>query len=234
MSAAEHHRDDIALAGEYALGLLEADERAAFEARLAREPELAALVEEWQGRLAQLANEVEPVAPPDRVKDAIEARLFGPRTKAPRVVTLGRRGWALAVVGLALAASIAALAFLGLFTGSGETRLVAEVTAEDRSLVVAAEADLRDDGGEIVARLVTGAPPPDRAFELWLIPQGADRPVSLGLIVPGAPARARLPVELASRLAGATLAISTEPPGGSPTGQPTGPVVAAGQLTQPG
>ncbi|SET89832.1 anti-sigma factor [Oceanicella actignis] len=232
MSAAEHHRDDIALAGEYALGLLEGDERAAFEARLAREPELAALVEEWQARFAALAEEVDPVAPPDRVKAAIDARLFGEGKAAARVLPFRRR-WALGAA-LALAASIAALAFLGLFTGPGETRLVAEVVAEDRALVVAAEAELRGDGGELVARLVTGAPPPDRAFELWLIPQGADRPISMGLIAPDAPARARLTAELASRLAGATLAISTEPPGGSPTGQPTGPVVAAGQLTRPG
>jgi anti-sigma-K factor RskA len=31
---------------------------------------------------------------------------------------------------------------------------------------------------------------------------------------------------------GATIAISVEPPGGSPTGAPTGPVVAAGALTK--
>jgi anti-sigma-K factor RskA len=29
---------------------------------------------------------------------------------------------------------------------------------------------------------------------------------------------------------GAVLAVSVEPPGGSPTGQPTGPVVATGDL----
>ena len=31
---------------------------------------------------------------------------------------------------------------------------------------------------------------------------------------------------------GATIAISVEPPGGSPTGAPTGPVVASGALTK--
>jgi anti-sigma-K factor RskA len=31
---------------------------------------------------------------------------------------------------------------------------------------------------------------------------------------------------------GATIAISVEPPGGSPTGAPTGPVVASGPLNQ--
>ncbi|GAB4383781.1 anti-sigma factor [Albidovulum sp.] len=233
MSAAEHDRDDIALAGEYALGLLDGDARAAFEARLAREPALAALVAEWQGRLAELADEVEPVAPPEGVKSAIDARLFGHAPATGRVVAFRRRGWMLAA-GLALAASLAVLAFLGAFTGPGGERFVAEIAAQDRALVVTAEADLREGGGEIVARLVTGAPLPDRALELWLIPQGADRPISLGLIEPGQPTRASLPAALASRLAGATLAISTEPPGGSPTGQPTGPVVAAGQMSRQG
>ena len=31
---------------------------------------------------------------------------------------------------------------------------------------------------------------------------------------------------------GATIAISVEPPGGSPTGAPTGPVVASGSLSE--
>jgi anti-sigma-K factor RskA len=31
--------------------------------------------------------------------------------------------------------------------------------------------------------------------------------------------------------ADAALAVSMEPPGGSPTGQPTGPVIASGKLT---
>jgi anti-sigma-K factor RskA len=30
----------------------------------------------------------------------------------------------------------------------------------------------------------------------------------------------------------ATLAVSSEPPGGSPTGLPTGPVIASGKLTK--
>jgi anti-sigma-K factor RskA len=39
-------------------------------------------------------------------------------------------------------------------------------------------------------------------------------------------------LDLAGRLTpDATLAISLEPPGGSPTGQHTGPVIAAGKLS---
>jgi anti-sigma-K factor RskA len=44
--------------------------------------------------------------------------------------------------------------------------------------------------------------------------------------------RINLPPDLAGRVASdMTLAVSLEPPGGSPTGAPTGPVIASGKLT---
>ena len=52
------------------------------------------------------------------------------------------------------------------------------------------------------------------------------------LIDPARPVRVSVPPDLAGRFnPDATLAVSIEPPGGSPTGQPTGPVVANGRLT---
>jgi anti-sigma-K factor RskA len=62
---------------------------------------------------------------------------------------------------------------------------------------------------------------------LWLIAEGG-APVSLGLLEPQGPSRITVPDDLRPVLAGATLAVSDEPPGGSPTGQPTGAVLAAG------
>ncbi len=67
-------------------------------------------------------------------------------------------------------------------------------------------------------------------MELWLIPSGG-RPQSLGLIV-------REPAGTAQGAAGTCCAsqhrgdarVSLEPLGGSPTGQPTGPVIANGKL----
>jgi anti-sigma-K factor RskA len=94
---------------------------------------------------------------------------------------------------------------------------VAAVTATGGSLVV------------VPASLLTNDP---RAIELWIIPAGQSRPRSLGLIQSGEPIRLDLPPDLAgAATAGATLAVSLEPPGGSPTGQPTGPVIASGKLT---
>ena len=81
----------------------------------------------------------------------------------------------------------------------------------------------------VPAALLTNDP---RAFELWLIPSGETRPRSLGLIQPGQPIRLDIPSDLAGHITpDATLAVSLEPPGGSPTGLPTGPVIAAGKLT---
>src|SRR5262249_45890961 len=80
----------------------------------------------------------------------------------------------------------------------------------------------------VPATLLTSDP---RAIELWLILPN-QRPRSLGLIPPGQPIRLSIPPDLAGRLTpDAGLAVSLEPPGGSPTGQPTGPVIASGKLT---
>jgi anti-sigma-K factor RskA len=80
----------------------------------------------------------------------------------------------------------------------------------------------------LLVRAVTAATPPsDRIFELWAIAPGATRPRSLGVIPPDGELRlSPLPPDLRD---GATLAISVEPVG-SPTQQPTGPVVFVGSV----
>jgi anti-sigma-K factor RskA len=67
-------------------------------------------------------------------------------------------------------------------------------------------------------------------MELWLIPPG-EKPHSLGLIDPDRPVTISVPASLLPKVnSEAILAVSLEPPGGSPTGQPTGPVIANGKL----
>ena len=67
--------------------------------------------------------------------------------------------------------------------------------------------------------------------ELWLIPaDGKPRP--LGLLSADRSVTIAVPADLAAlTIRNAVLAVSLEPPGGSPTGQPTGPVIAQGKLT---
>jgi anti-sigma-K factor RskA len=222
------------IAAEYVLGVLGASERREVERRLAHEPELAAEVAFWEERLAGLADGITPVTPPPEAWSAIEAMLSaGPTRPAPLWQSLAFwRGFAIASTAVA-AASFAALIYIGLVTGgpparaplmatlggtSGQPNFVAAVTASGDSLTV------------VPASLLTSDP---RAIELWLIPVGETRPRSLGLIQPGQPIRLQIPPDLAGRVTpDATLAVSLEPPGGSPTGAPTGPVIATGKLTR--
>jgi anti-sigma-K factor RskA len=71
----------------------------------------------------------------------------------------------------------------------------------------------------------------NQSYELWLIPAEGGDPVSLGVL--GA-LDARIVVAESERprlRAGATLAVSVEPAGGSPTGKPTGPVILTGRIS---
>jgi len=67
---------------------------------------------------------------------------------------------------------------------------------------------------------------PARAYELWALPGAGAAPVSLGLMPKSG--RGTLQLNDAQRLAlsrSRQIAVSLEPPGGSPTGAPTGPVL---------
>ncbi|UXN74014.1 anti-sigma factor [Devosia sp. A8/3-2] len=73
---------------------------------------------------------------------------------------------------------------------------------------------------------------PEKDFELWAI-QGGNNPVSMGVI----PANQRSTVSITPEVMagwgeGSVLAITLEPKGGSPSGAPTGPIVAKGAVQQ--
>jgi len=221
MTDATDKDDDEALAGEYALGLMEPDTRRAFEARLAREPGLRGQVRTWNERLASFTDEIAPVAPPARVKSAIEARLF---TDAHRV----RLSWARFLGGALTAGALVFALLIWIGPPAPGPALTAEIAAEDRSVVYSVRFERGQDRLEI-ARL-DGAPTEGRVHELWLIAQGAPAPVSLGVLPEDGSASLDLTEVVAAAMVGGTLAVSDEPPGGSPTGQPTGAVLALGTV----
>lgn len=86
------------------------------------------------------------------------------------------------------------------------------------------------DGSQLVLAAADDMPAdPAHSHELWIIPAGG-KPRSLGTM-PGAKMHMQLADALAQLMReGATIAITVEPPGGSPTGDPTGPMVASGKL----
>jgi anti-sigma-K factor RskA len=87
------------------------------------------------------------------------------------------------------------------------------------------------DESRLLARSVAEGAAADRVPELWLLRGEGQAPVSLGVLDPAGVNRRSL-AEPAQRALepGDALAVSLEPPGGSPTGAPTGPVVSTGVL----
>lgn len=217
---------DELLAAEYALGVLAGPERAAAERRIARERAFAALVVAWDERLSPWAAEIGEVAPPAQVWDRIAAAL--PAAPARRASIWDSLAFwrGLALAGALAAASLGALLYVGALTqkapliaaieGGGHRIFVATIDAKRRTIaVVPAEYS-----GDLT-----------HVAELWLLPPGG-KPLPVGLLR----ADRTVVLEVSAALAAkaderAALAVSLEPPGGSPTGQPTGRVIGSGKLT---
>lgn len=82
-------------------------------------------------------------------------------------------------------------------------------------------------------RKVGATPEPGKSFELWLISDKLPRPRSLGVIGAGDfTARPVLGAFDADVVNGATYAVTVEPAGGSPNGQPTSAPVFSGKLIE--
>jgi anti-sigma-K factor RskA len=220
--------DDVMLAAEYALGVMQGADRDAFAARIANEPALAAKVRAWDEHFTGFADGIAPVAPPPKLQSKVQERLFGKPEAKPSFwnsLNLWR--------GLAFA-SVAALVAMSAYTlrpaieqPSGGA-LMAQVAGETNAVTLAAYYD--EAKGELRLNRVAGSAATGRSFELWLI-AGQDAPVSLGVLPPENVTRVLIPERLRAKFKDGVLAISDEPTGGSTTGAPTGTVLATGKLT---
>lgn len=228
------------LAGIYVLGALEADEARAVEDLAARDPGVAHAVEAWQNRLAPLAAAVPPSPVPPDLWASIEATIgFAPEptaapaqsataTAAPPALALLRRAWhslpvwRTATAALALAA---ALAGITLVTRPEPTRLVTTLAPAGSPAPVFV-AQVETDGTLLIRPLSAVQVAGGKDLELWALPEGAQKPISLGVLPPigRSVAAQKLPP------APVQLLVSLEPAGGSPTGAPTGPVLFGGTL----
>ena len=247
-------------AAEYALGVLDSAERAEAEARANRDAGFAQDVLAWTARFAPLIDEVAPVEPSPAVWPRIETVVNRPRVRTgpaaapaePPPVPANDRGsrgdllWRVWAVGasVAAAAAIAIIVVHPQLPGGPAApgpALFAGVGGSSRTLV--AKLDLTESKAaaftvayDPVQSTIYAGPdsgfsiPTGRSAELWLIPaDGKPRP--MGLVDPTKPATMPMPPEFkALAKSDVTLALSIEPEGGSKTGLPTGPVVAAGKF----
>jgi anti-sigma-K factor RskA len=216
-------------AAEYVLGVLDEAQRRAAERRIARDPMFAREVAFWEERLGGLADAVPSVTPPLDGWARIEAALNGLKASERRGFWHNLALWrGLALASSALAAAcIAALIYLGAV--APPEALLARLDAEGgRAGFVAA---IGAGGTKLTIVPASQSRAEQKSMELWLIPEG-EKPHSLGLIDPDKPVIISVPESLLPKVTSeAILAVSLEPPGGSPTGQPTGPVIANGKLT---
>jgi anti-sigma-K factor RskA len=226
--------DDKVLVGEFALGLLDAAEHQRVARRIAAEPALAAELKLWQSRLQSLDREFVETPPPANVFARVEGRLFG----APPQTSATARFWDNLALWRGLAAAGLAVAVIAV--GFNVLRPAPDSAALANQLVASLEADGSDvkfvafyNEASGAVRLVSlgGKQVPDKDYELWYI-QGSQAPVSMGVIP--VDARTNIPLDpkaQASIKPGTVLAVTLEPKGGSPSGAPTGPIVAKGAAT---
>jgi anti-sigma-K factor RskA len=221
------------LAAEYVLGVLGAVEWRRAQQRLAHDQAFANAVAYWEERLASLADEVEPVAPPaqawNRIARSLKARdSTGPRESLWQSLAFWR-SFALGAAALT-AASIGVLTFI-VTSPPSRPPLIATLGAASGQLSFLAAVNAGGTSLTIMPAVVVSGADQQHSVELWLIPAGETTPRALGLIEAARPMRLEVPRELVARLTSdAALAVSIEPLGGSKNGLPT-TVVASGRLT---
>jgi anti-sigma-K factor RskA len=215
------------LAAEYVLGTL----RGSARRRLERWRATSALVDErcrfWEEGLMPLLLGLKPVTPPPHIWQGIRARL--------NLSSLARRD---RVRRYALAASVVLVALLGVLAywrtlAPGRAVEVATISATSGALMWQVEIyAAAGEAQQLSIRAGTlAAPPAGRDYELWALPKGRP-PVSLGLLPyrHSATRRVLSAAQQQALAASAQVAVSVEPPGGSPTGQPTGAVLFVAPL----
>lgn len=225
--------DDELLAAELAFGLIDGDEALAAMSRLDRDPAFAEALARWQTFASSLFADLAE-APRASVWSAIEARLPA-NDVAPIVAPRASLRWWQAGT---LVASTAAIV-LGVIAVQKPQTVFVRVPAVQQAAAPMVAVLTGKKGFVTVSydpatgRMISAANGLDigaHAPELWVIPADG-KPRSMGVIAASAPVWMKLPASASAAMAaGVTIAVSVEPVGGSPTGQPTGPVILTGKL----
>lgn len=235
--AGPEDRDDEA--AEYVLGTLERAQRRDVERRLPLDAALRQAVDVWEARLHGLTALAPPIEPPAALWQRIEQSL-GPASTAPTHRTPAASRWQAWWTSLALWRTLAAggvAAALLLTVRPGWAPLG---DAEPRYVVVLVAPGGQAPGWVVQAHaareltltpLARTATPEDRALQFWTKADNWAAPVSLGLVRPGEPLRVRLD-QLPALQPNQLFEITLEPPAGSPTGRPTGPIQFIGRAVK--
>jgi len=215
------------LAGQYVLGTLRGRARRRFERVLENNPDARAAVHRWEDRFVGMLKHVKPEAPSKEVWLAIERRLGLTQSTSSSLFGsirhwVGARWTVLAVASVAVLAIAVAIMMQRSAPPLSEIAVIEQAecgtlwhvraAANSESLVIDATSCVKIDAAH--------------AYELWALPASGAAPVSLGLLPTRGHATLALSTAQRSALSGANkIAVSLEPPRGSPTGAPTGPII---------
>lgn len=211
----KRHNHDEALAAEYALGTLRGNARLRFEARQKTDKILAKKVGDWQTLLSGLDNHIIPVIPPETVWKRISLSLPERHSWRTRVLTWGVAAGIL-LMPLTTWYTLRPLQMtpLTVLSGSQQGQWVVSTDQSRKILSITPVSSM------IIAS--------NKSYELWIIRAGK-KPQSLGLL--NEKEMTQLGTLKGRLITGDIIAISLEPHGGSPTSQPTGPIMFVGKIT---
>jgi anti-sigma-K factor RskA len=224
--------DTIVLAGEYVLGVLDAEQMARVENELRTDKELRAAVAEWRQRFGELDELAPHLAPQADLWTRIEHSIAEPVAAPPRTrSTL----WHSLVFwrGTAFTTAIAALVLaIGLVAQTQRPQPVVIAVLEAQDSTPGAIVEAYADGSIRLVPLTDIPVPQGRALQVWTLWDRTTGPVPLGLMDGAHQAvftRDGQPRPQPQQL----YEISLEPAAGSPTGKPTGPILFKGTAATP-
>lgn len=212
------HDDDL-IAAEYALGLLTGEELADAKRRLSRDADFVRSVAAWEARLAAMTEDLAPVAPSANVKSALLERVAPEGAKE----SFWKKLWIWQVASLAslILLAVVMVADLGGPRPAIGPLYTAEIISEAGDFRVVAVVDKLTN--EVTLARTAGAAPEGRILQVWA--HGPGEPAeSVGLWPVGDTIRLTMPANIAAVNDVLTIGVSEEPPGGSPTGSPSGRV----------
>ncbi|MEC4717740.1 anti-sigma factor [Noviherbaspirillum sp. CPCC 100848] len=217
----------VAVAGEYVLGALSSEEMAEVEQEIGRNHALAAAVGYWRDRLLEVTPAPPPVMPAPRLWARIE-RDIRQALPAPRAPASGLWNslffWRASGMAGVLASALLALR---LFTAAPEAltpRYVAVLQPPASGAVWVVAIDAKEVHLRPLSPVQLEA---GRSVQFWTKPEGAAAPTSLGLVAADRPTS--VPLSMLPGLGPNQLfEVTLEPQSGSPTGRPTGPILAVG------
>jgi anti-sigma-K factor RskA len=225
--------DDIEmLAAEYVLGLLSAEQLPNLVAARDR-AQFDRAVNQWELRFLPFTEDVQPVQPPARLWPAIAGAISpaaAPGSIWDNVRFWRNFGFGTGILGAGLAAALVAVLVNRAAPIQPAMPVATATLASSHAGIFVATAQQIKGGFQLVVSPSQAIVPVGKSAELWLITPG-NKPAPLGLLASSHPVTVTVPAsELAGNIGLAELAVSIEPPGGSPTGQATGPIISVAKF----